>query len=249
MRTLIIGDIHGCFEELLSLLRKVRFNKDKDHIIFNGDLMDRGPFSYDVFSFVISLKEEMGERCSLILGNHEDLLVHSVDSREDKENWRYNGANSTCKSFRKNGKNFQDAIPSILKHFVLYRIVGGVLVSHAGLFMENIEEMDPFDIIWNRKVCNGKTSYPGIQVIGHTPSKQVYCVKRETGEDLFWYNPEPVFLEEGKRFPFFPDTVYNIDGACAYGYNLVCMTIYHNENGEAVSYRIWKEPSRQKEVF
>lgn len=41
MRTIIIGDIHGCYRELVKLLEKVEFDKKTYRLISLGDLMDR----------------------------------------------------------------------------------------------------------------------------------------------------------------------------------------------------------------
>ena len=54
MRTIIIGDIHGCNKELCALLDKVHPEKE-DQVILLGDLFDRGPESWEVFHTVKSL--------------------------------------------------------------------------------------------------------------------------------------------------------------------------------------------------
>ncbi len=65
MQTLVIGDIHGCYDELQSLLDKVGLT-DTDAIISIGDCIDRGPETPEVLSF-------FSERTNtqLIIGNHE----------------------------------------------------------------------------------------------------------------------------------------------------------------------------------
>jgi serine/threonine protein phosphatase 1 len=47
MRTLIVGDIHGCFDELIRLVDRADIGPE-DLIVSVGDLVDRGPRSYDV---------------------------------------------------------------------------------------------------------------------------------------------------------------------------------------------------------
>jgi len=42
MRTIVIGDLHGCFDEARDLIEKCAATND-DRIIFAGDLVDRGP--------------------------------------------------------------------------------------------------------------------------------------------------------------------------------------------------------------
>ena len=41
-RLVVVGDVHGCREELSELLQKVEFDKDKDHLIFTGDMVAKG---------------------------------------------------------------------------------------------------------------------------------------------------------------------------------------------------------------
>lgn len=65
MRTIIIGDVHGCFDEVQDLLRKTGFTPTKDRLIFVGDLINKGPKSLEVLQFVRSNNYEA------VMGNHE----------------------------------------------------------------------------------------------------------------------------------------------------------------------------------
>ena len=47
MRRLIIGDIHGCLDELQDLLRKIKLDEERDELIQLGDMIDRGPESWN----------------------------------------------------------------------------------------------------------------------------------------------------------------------------------------------------------
>lgn len=69
MRTIVIGDVHGCLEELDELLKQVSFVKGSDRLVFAGDLVDRGPDSLGVLRRVIELNAES------VMGNHEEKHI------------------------------------------------------------------------------------------------------------------------------------------------------------------------------
>lgn len=71
MATYAIGDVQGCFEPLMQLLKKIKFNKSKDTLWFTGDIVNRGPQSLDVLRFIKSL----GKKQITVLGNHDLHLI------------------------------------------------------------------------------------------------------------------------------------------------------------------------------
>ncbi|KAF5022203.1 hypothetical protein F66182_5790 [Fusarium sp. NRRL 66182] len=69
-RLIIVGDVHGHLPELKLLLQKVSFSKDNgDHLIFVGDLINKGPDSPGV----VQLAMDLG--ASAIRGNNEDRVL------------------------------------------------------------------------------------------------------------------------------------------------------------------------------
>lgn len=69
-RTIIVGDVHGMLVELKALIEKVGLTKE-DHLVFCGDLVDKGPDSPGVVRYVRELREA-GFRVTVVKGNHED---------------------------------------------------------------------------------------------------------------------------------------------------------------------------------
>ena len=65
VRTIVVGDVHGCLEELDDLLRLVELRAGFDRLVFVGDLLDRGPDPVGVLRRV----RELGG--ASVLGNHE----------------------------------------------------------------------------------------------------------------------------------------------------------------------------------
>jgi len=47
-RLIIVGDVHGCIDELNQLLAKVSFQSEEDNLVFAGDLVNKGPGSIEV---------------------------------------------------------------------------------------------------------------------------------------------------------------------------------------------------------
>jgi len=71
MSIYFVGDIQGCYNELLALLKQVNFSKEDDQLWVAGDLVARGPDSYKTIKFLMSL----GESVKAVLGNHDLHLL------------------------------------------------------------------------------------------------------------------------------------------------------------------------------
>ncbi len=71
-RTIVVGDIHGCYKELIKLLDEIGFTKN-DLLIAVGDLVDRGPDSWKVVDFFKDTPNAFS-----VLGNHERRLAGTI---------------------------------------------------------------------------------------------------------------------------------------------------------------------------
>lgn len=80
-RQLIIGDVHGCFDTLHTLIEEQIRLEHNDQLIFLGDLINRGANSKKVLDYLMQLSLEHEVYC--IKGNHEHNLLTAYDCGMD----------------------------------------------------------------------------------------------------------------------------------------------------------------------
>ncbi len=82
MSSYVIGDVQGCFDELMLLLDKINFDSNNDELIFAGDLINRGPKSLEVLEFCLDNKKSI----EIVLGNHDIYLLYLI--HQNKKNYQ-----------------------------------------------------------------------------------------------------------------------------------------------------------------
>lgn len=171
-RTIVIGDIHGCIRTLQGLLYDIVKIDATDNIIFTGDYIDRGKNSKEVVDEIMKLIDD-NYNITLIRGNHEQMLLNSYYHPQLLEQWKFNGAKSTLKSFEI--EDITKLPEKYLKFFnstIFYIELDEYFVTHAGMNFEIDNPLDDlYSMLWTRnrsidtKKINGKAL-----IVGHTPS-------------------------------------------------------------------------------
>jgi len=122
MATYAIGDIHGCFETLQGLLRRIAFDPRQDRLWLVGDLVNRGPGSLEVLRWAV----EMGDRVVAVLGNHDlHLLARAAG---------VGGAKKRDSLEEVLAAPDRDDLLAWLRTRTLIHREGETLMVHAGLF-------------------------------------------------------------------------------------------------------------------
>src|ERR1700733_8503903 len=143
----IIGDIHGCFDELVELLTNLGYSIEKQangdgapaytaqppegrKAIFLGDLVDRGPKIPEVLKLAMSMVAAGTALC--VPGNHDVKLMRKLRGKDVQIT---HGLADSLEQMEKESPEFRDRvskfIDSLVSHYVLHD--GKLVVAHAGM--------------------------------------------------------------------------------------------------------------------
>ena len=172
MKTIVIGDIHGCYDELetllLSLEENKEYNKNTDKLIFLGDYIDRGKDSRLVVELIRELQEN-NDNVIALMGNHEDMLLDYWRGLDDA--WMHNGAYATTASYKGYNEQFRGDI-EWMKNLPIYYEDEHCVYVHGGVDINKpLSEQNRDTMLWIRDsfIYNTNTYHKKV-VFGHTPT-------------------------------------------------------------------------------
>jgi len=145
-RRIIIGDVHGHYTGLMTLLDEIAPGQN-DQVYFLGDLIDRGPDSFQVVDFV----QRHGYSC--LLGNHEQLMIDSFPNGRPfspaLQAWLYSGGRATIASYGESGILLDHL--DWMKTLPTYLDLGDLWLVHAGVHpLLPIEAQSTQEFCWIR---------------------------------------------------------------------------------------------------
>jgi hypothetical protein len=206
-RTIVIGDVHGCANELTELLDRVRV-APSDQVVFVGDLVARGPDSRGVLRLVRELS------ALAVRGNHEERLLAARTASLRGEPWPKIGKVHAALARELDENEWQqlEALPLGLE-----LEAHALRVVHAGVVPGRAwEEQDPWMVTHMRSLLEDGT-----------PSDRWGTPWGATYQGP----PHIVFGHNAQRSPQLHAHATGIDTACVYGGALTALVL---EAGEAV---------------
>jgi protein phosphatase len=216
----IVGDVHGCLDELLELMATLGYEVDRQDaafsvvppdgrkLIFVGDLVDRGPATPDVLRLAMTMVD--AEHAFCVPGNHDMKLMKALKGRDVQLT---HGLAESLQQLDKEPAEFRTQALKFLDDLVSHYVFddGKLVVAHAGmkesmqgrgsgkvrdfaLYGETTGETDDFGLPVR---YNWSADYRGkaLVVYGHTPV------------------PEPLWL----------NGTVNIDTGCVFGGKLTAL--------------------------
>lgn len=213
-RTWAIPDIHGCLETLKLLIFQQIVADKKDHLVFLGDYIDRGPDGKGVLDFIMEL-EGNGYQITALAGNHESVCLKAYDECKKikkpqglpyvdryQQHWFALGGIRTLRSFHaKSPDDIPEKYIDWMRSRDFYIELDDFFAVHAGF---NFDGKDPFSdtesMIWIRNYVVDPDKTNNKKVIhGHTPVPLAIIKQNIADKDALSIN-----LDNGIYLPGYP---------------------------------------------
>lgn len=198
----VVGDVHGCFEDLLLALKAINFNETTDRLLSVGDWIDRGPNSLECISMLDK------DWVYSVLGNHEWMMIETIlyNNYNSAQTWLSNGGDWSLKQSR----NVLVPLATKLYELPLVIVVGEgeerFNIVHAELLSSNekdhngasdkdidnwtFKEKEEWDMIWGRSIAQYTHYFTpellariqgnlSITYCGHTPMRSLKKVCKQ----------------------------------------------------------------------
>ena len=236
----IIGDVHGCYDELAALLRELGYDiaaedgvsitpPDGRRAVFVGDYGDRGPDTPRVLRLVMAMADAGTAIC--LPGNHDIKLVRKLKGRDVQIT---HGLGETLEQLQAEPEEFSERALDFLDRLVSHVVLddGKLVVAHAGmkesyqgrssgrvrdfaLFGETTGETDEFGLPVRGQWAGDYRGNAAV-VYGHTP-----VIEAE------WLN-----------------NTINIDTGCVFGGKLTALRWPERELVSVPASRMYYEPAK-----
>lgn len=194
----IVGDVHGCRDELVALLARLGYATEPPYghpqgrrAVFLGDLVDRGPDSSGVLRLVMGMVESGCALC--VPGNHDARLLRKLSGRDVRLT---HGLAETLAQLDREPPEWRERVRAFLDGLVSHYVLdgGALVVAHAGLkadmqgrssgrvrefalYGDTTGETDAYGLPVRLDWAGGYTGRAHV-VYGHTPVVEAEWVSR-----------------------------------------------------------------------
>ena len=221
LRTICIGDIHGCLQEFDELIKKLEYNPIHDRIILLGDLIDRGENSVGV----VARAREMDLEC--VMGNHDYKFLKwwkNVGSKSDVY-----GRHPHYTEFSDDDVNYIARMSSFIK---LEK--ENTIVVHAGMRAGIPLEKQTKDDLYYIRYMDTNNKFVSLKKINSLGSKDAAEAHFWTE---FWKGPENIIYGHNVNSyesPLIEEvapgvTCYGLDTGACFGGKLTAMILETKE--------------------
>jgi protein phosphatase len=242
----VIGDVHGCYEELLALLERLGYrllHQPDAHglpslvvepppgrkAVFVGDLGDRGPNTPDVYRLVMGMVRAGTALC--VMGNHDNKLLRNLRGNDVKLS---HGLAATVEQLAEQPPELVEQVREFLDQLVSHYVLddGRLVVAHAGL-REDLQgrasgKVRSFALFGD---TTGETDDFGLPV-------RLNWAAEYRGPALVVYGHTPV------ADPAWQNNTVNIDTGCVFGGRLTALRYPERETVSVDALRRYSDPVR-----
>lgn len=200
----VVSDIHGCYEEYMELMQKIKLS-EKDHLYILGDVLDRGREPMKVLLDIMKR-----QNITYIVGNHDYLFLYFIrkmgldlskmedmsgEDISDFHAYLEDGGLATIEVFMKLTLEEKQAVCDFLEDANVYDEVvvedKRYILVHAGIsnFKEEVS-LDKYDVLdficdrinYTRRYYQDRNTYV---ITGHTPTM---CINEDSASKVYIRN-------------------------------------------------------------
>ena len=220
---LIVGDIHGCYEEFKKLVLKTQEKiKHEDFIIICvGDMLNKGPNSLETLKYLQNLDTQ--GRFFAVRGNHEEAILREHKYKTENRDYVFPDRFSYLNSF--SGEDFEFIVQ--LPYTLSIPKINSLIV-HAGLvYGVSLEDQKYEDMTTIRNIVSTNSLFSGSKIFGSSN------INHGVPWASAWNGPQHIYFGHDARRGLQKYTLATgLDTGCVYGKHLTGIVIDSSSSQE-----------------
>ena len=231
---LVIGDIHGCYDELIELLNKINDNyntcaandgnNDNNNRIlklFVGDLVNKGPKSSEVLDFLLN----NSENCRSVRGNHDEVVIERFLNFETNGESALEPKNKWIKDLKRKQMDYLISMPYTISIPSL-----NAVVVHAGIVANTpLNRQRYWDMTEMRNIIESEDN-----------KQKILCPTLNIDEGKpwvsYWSGPQHIYFgHDARRKLQINQFSTGLDTGCVYGNQLTAHFIDGPRKGDFIT--------------